>query len=89
MPYGLAGGTLLDMSLPRLNELPLSDPCPGRRSAGRYFTDGARLLLVHALAVGRHAGAVVEDCRTLELFFVSGRELNRLGLQPVVAEIYR
>jgi len=63
---------------------------PGRASSARsacgYFTDGARLLHVVALARGSRATALVEDCRTLDLYCASLLDLDRMRLTPVAFE---
>jgi hypothetical protein len=56
------------------------------RSAGGYFTDGVRLLHVRVFTQGGSPAAIVEDCRTLALFYASIAELDRMCLHPVMTD---
>jgi hypothetical protein len=64
-------------------------PDPPARTAGKYFTDGARLL--HVLPLGRRRRDVVavEDCHTLEVSVASIADVTRLRLRRVASSAHQ
>jgi hypothetical protein len=76
---------------PRVATPPVHEPlgagCRGEAPAGLYLTDGAVLFRIAGEFESAGDGSLMvglEDCRSLEVFHISARELRSFGMRRVV-----